>query len=191
MQAFNSDLPRLNEIIHSNNKTGIKYEVEPLEDIYNLKFNSYLNGEDQPMTGQKVWGIKTNPGKWEGEIEDINHASYYKNIPGISITNSGRGIFSDNVVREGSGAYKSINEYLKEKGLGRVKPGFNSQTIHSKGAWENYINKDKAVGYYGDPRTLYGIMKNLVGAGTAGKVLEETQKEQQTGGRKLKFKFNK
>jgi hypothetical protein len=71
------------------------------------------------------------------------------------------GVFSDNVPRRGTGTYESINQYLKELDLGRVKPGFNSQTEYSRGLWENAIQKGKGFGFYSNPRTVYGTMKSL------------------------------
>ena len=112
--------------------------------------------------GTKSWGVGIKPGKWTGEVENIPSQEYYKSIPGLSISNSMSGVFADGVVRRGSGAYEAVNDYLKELNLGRVKPGFNSQTSYSKGLWENAVNKGKAMGYYGNPSVVYGSMKSLV-----------------------------
>lgn len=65
---------------------------------------------------------------------DIANENYYRTIPGLEMSNTTNSVFADNIPRKGSGAYKSINEYLKQFDLGRVKPGFNSQTFHSRTA---------------------------------------------------------
>jgi hypothetical protein len=88
------------------------------------------------------------------------------------------------VARKGTGAYESINEYLKALDLGRVKPGFNSQTDYSRGAWENFIKSGRGVGFYANPRTVYGSMKTLapIGVGIgAGAALKTKEKGGQTG----------
>jgi hypothetical protein len=99
------------------------------------------------------------------------------------MNNTTRSVFADGIPRKGSGAYQSINEYLKQLDLGRVKPGFNSQTEYSKGAWENFINSGRGYGFYGNPSTVYGTMKTVlpyVGAGALG--YEYMQPEQKYGG---------
>jgi hypothetical protein len=81
--------------------------------------------------------------------------------------------------RRGSGAYESINEYLKGLDLGRVKPGFNSQSDFSKGLWENSIKKGNAFGFYNDPNTVYGAMKSAlpyVGTGALGAAALQQEK---------------
>jgi hypothetical protein len=75
---------------------------------------------------------------------------------------SSDGVFADNIARRGSGAYKSINEYLKTLDLGRVKPGFNSQTNYSRGLWEDAVKRGNAFGYYNNPGTVYGSMKSVL-----------------------------
>jgi len=115
------------------------------------------------ISGESEFLVKINPGKWKGNVEDVVNEHYYKNIPGLNMFHS-RGVFSDYVPRKGTGAYDAINEYLKKYDLGRVKPGFNSQSQYSRGLWENAIQKGKAVGYYDDPRTIYGVMKTVVPA---------------------------
>ena len=111
--------------------------------------------------GENTWHTNINPGEWRGEVEDIANAEYYKSIPGLNMSGTSNGVFSDRVPRRGSGTYEAINEYLKRLDLGRVKPGFNSQTEFSKGLWENAINKGKAFGFYNNPHTVYGAMKSV------------------------------
>ena len=112
--------------------------------------------------GESRWGVYIRPGKWTGKVEDIANDEYFKNIPGINMSNTSTGVFSDRVVRRGTGTYESINEYLKKFDLGRVKPGFNSQTATSRGLWENAVQKGKAFGYYGNPKVVYGSMKSML-----------------------------
>jgi hypothetical protein len=112
--------------------------------------------------GETTGGVDINAGKWKGDVDDISNEEYYKSIPGLNIRNATRGVFSDLVPRRGSGAYESINEYLKQLDLGRVKSGFNSQSEHSKGLWENAIKKNKAYGYYDGPNVVYGSMKSML-----------------------------
>jgi hypothetical protein len=87
------------------------------------------------------------------------------------MSNSSAGVFADRVPRKGTAAYKSINEYLKKLNLGRVKAGFNSQSDFSRPLWENAIKSGEAVGFYNNPRTVYGTMKSVfpyIGIGGAG-----------------------
>jgi len=139
--------------------------------------------------GESNWGVRLNPGQWRGNVEDIANTEYLRSIPGLEMSNTTEGVFSDRRPRKGSGAYDSINEYLKRLDLGRVKAGFNSQTDYSRGLWENAINKNKAVGFYGNPRTVYSTMRSLapyaiptaIGAGA----LQQNQEQPQypTGGK--------
>jgi hypothetical protein len=177
-EEFNKDIDKLNEIIEKNNKSGVKYKVTGLNKDGVIEFETPIqvvtkklpNGktyDDLMGGGTNTWAVGLVPAKWGGEVKSIANVDYYKHIPGINMGNTSAGVFSDKVPRAGSGAYKSINEYLKLKGLGRVKPGFNSQTEHSRGLWESSIKKGKGYGFYGNPATLYGSMKTLlpVGAG--------------------------
>ena len=70
-------------------------------------------------------------------------------------------VFPDNIPRRQSRAYESINEYLKKLDLGRVKPGFNSQTNSSLGLWEDSVKKGKAFGFYKNPGLVVGSFKSL------------------------------
>ncbi len=119
----------------------------------------FIGPEISEIEGTSDWTVNIKPGQWRGEVEDIANAEYYSNIPGLNMSMTSRGVFSDSRPRKGSGAYESINEYLKQLDLGRVKPGFNSQTDFSRGAWENFIKSGRAYGYYANPSTVYGTMK--------------------------------
>ena len=157
----------LNDPVQLKNSGYTKKEL--VEMMHSLR-------EDKVIpAGESRWGVYIRPGKWTGKVEDIANEEYFKNIPGINMSNTSTGVFSDRVTRRGTGTYESINEYLKKFDLGRVKPGFNSQTATSKGLWENAVQKDKAFGYYGRPNTVYGSMKSMlpylvptaIGAGAA------------------------
>jgi hypothetical protein len=192
---FNENIDELNKIIAKNNKSGVEYKAVKLNprgalefetpagqkaanttkrsirDILNTDIrefgNIFRNQVDVPA-GTRTWGVDIHPGKWTGEVQDIANAEYFKSIPGINMSNTTQGIFSDGVARRGTGAYESINEYLKQLNLGRVKPGFNSQTNYSKGLWENAVQKDKAFGYYNNLQTVYGSMKSVAPYATTG-----------------------
>ena len=154
--AFNEKIDLLNDIIAQKNKSGLEYRVKGLDPHGNLMF------ETPSMPGaDRMWQTQINPGEWRGNIEDIANAEYYKSIPGLNMSNTSSSVFGDMRPRRGTGTYEAINEYLKRLDLGRVKPGFNSQTEFSKGLWENAINKGKAFGYYNNPHTVYGAMKSV------------------------------
>ena len=130
----------------------------------------------QEISGKAQWSVGVNPGQWRGEVKDIANADYFKAIPGLDMSISSQGVFADGIPRRGTRAYESINEYLKLMDLGRVKPGFNSQTSYSKGLWDNAIKKGKAFGYFNNPRTIYGSMRTvapLVAGATAASQLPE------------------
>jgi hypothetical protein len=148
---YSKALDSLNKRIEKNNKLVEELKNEP----------EYLLQDVNIPAGKKAWGVNINPGEWEGNVEDITNKSYLRRIPGLEMNNASAGIFPDGVVRRGTKAYDSINEYLKLFNLGRVKPGFNSQTEYSKGLWENAIKSGKAVGYFNDPSTVYGSMKTI------------------------------
>ena len=118
-----------------------------------------IGPEISEIEGTSNWSVDIKPGQWRGDVEDIANAAYYKSIPGLNMSITSSGVFADSRPRKGSGAYESINEYLKQLDLGRVKPGFNSQTDFSRGAWENFIKSGRAYGYYANPSTVYGTMK--------------------------------
>jgi hypothetical protein len=161
---FNANVNRLNEIIAGRNKSGVEYRVKELSPSGQLIFETpeqIVSNRTIPQ-GESSWSVGINPGKWEGEVEDIASSMYYRSIPGLDMRNTGASVFSDRTPRRGTGAYESINEYLKELGLGRVKPGFNSQTQYSRGLWEDAVKKGKAFGFYNDPRVVYGSMRSLL-----------------------------
>ena len=158
-------------------------------------YTPLLHAEIGPQTikGTSLWDIGINPGQWRGDIEDIANGEYYKSIPGLDMRNTSSSVFADRIPRRGTGTYESINEYLKGLDLGRVKPGFNSQSDFSKGLWENNIKKGKAFGFYNDKNTVYGAMKSAlpyVGTGALGAAALQQEKlgglldEYQDGGNK-------
>jgi len=157
---FNENLDLLNDIIAKKNTSGINYQVKELDPRGRLKF--YTPAGQGVPEGTATWGVKINPGIWQGEVEDIANAEYLRSIPGIEMSNTMEGVFADAVPRRGTGTYESINEYLKLLNAGRVKPGFNSQTAFSRGLWENAVQKGKAVGFYNDPKVVYGTMKTML-----------------------------
>jgi hypothetical protein len=128
-----------------------------------------INGNRNIPEGESTWRLNINPGQWRGDVEDIPYAEYYKAIPGLNMKDTTASVFSDAMPRRGTGAYESINEYLKLMDLGRVKPGFNLQTQYSSGLWQDAIKKGKAYGYFHNPTTIYGSMKTVapLAAGTA------------------------
>lgn len=136
--------------------------------------------------GESTWMLDINPGQWRGEVEDIANAEYFKAIPGLNMRNTTASVFSDALPRRGTGAYSSINQYLKELDLGRVKPGFNSQTKSSSGLWQDAIKKEKAFGYFNDPTTVYGSMRTFaplgIGAGMGISQLQNQKPAMQMGG---------
>ena len=213
-KVFNENIDILNDIISKNNTSGVNYSVSELTPSGQLIFNTpaqkvaanrsfadilrtpvdefrnVVRNEMDLAAGQSSWTVNIKPGQWRGEVENIANPEYYKSIPGLDMSNTSRSVFADNVPRRGTGTYESINEYLKRLDLGRVKPGFNSQTQFSKGLWENAIKKDKAFGFYGNPGTVYGSMKSIapylgiggVGAAAASQTEEEEVPQQKQGG---------
>ena len=169
-QNFNDNIHVLNEIINKNNKSGAAYSVSRLTPEGQLVFETpqqTINGVNIPQ-GQRTWQVDVKPGEWTGEVDDIANRAYLETIPGLNMKNSARSIFPDNTIRRGTGAYESINDYLKQLNMGRVKSGFNIQTDTSRGLWENAIAKNKAVGYYGNMNALkdpavFGAMKKKGG----------------------------
>jgi hypothetical protein len=155
VDKFNAYLDILNnEIIPKHNKSGIAYRAKELTP------RGYLHWESE-TSPDVTWGVRSNPGEWQGEVQNIISEDYYRAIPGIEINNSSRSVFGD-TPRRGSGTYKSLNEYLKSIDLGRVKSGFNSQTPYSEGLWEKAIKEGEAVGHYNTPGTIYAIMKSML-----------------------------
>lgn len=181
--AFNERLDLLNDIIAQRNKSGVEYRVKGIDEHGNLTFytppgqkgkNPLIKKglEDIEIpAGESTWSVGINPGEWRGNVEDIANTQYFRSIPGLEMRNTTGTVFSDGVPRKGTGTYEALNEYLKKLDLGRVKPGFNSQTDFSRGAWENFIKSGRAVGFYNNPGTVYGTMKSVfpyIGAGYLG-----------------------
>jgi hypothetical protein len=184
VDEFNSRLDLLNDIIAKRNKSGVEYRVTGLDENGRLTFYT-PPGQAGVSEGKSTWSVGINPGQWRGDVEDIANTEYFRSIPGLEMRNTTSGVFADDVARKGSGAYESINEYLKTLDLGRVKPGFNSQTNYSRGAWENFIKSGRGVGFYANPSTVYGTMRSLfpyaiptaIGAGA----LQQSQQKAQGG----------
>ena len=154
---------------------------QTLEDFDRI-LNSFKEADEIIPEGNRRWATRIIPGEFRGEIQDIPNAEYYKSIPGLNMASSSQGVFSDTVTRRGSGAYEAINEYLKRLDLGRVKPGFNSQSDSSRPLWENAIKKGKAFGYYSNPHTVYGAMKTVAPVIGAGAVASEFIDQKKNGG---------
>jgi hypothetical protein len=184
--AFNQRIDLLNEIIADKNKSGVQYKVKELSPSGYLKFETpeqfIENSNVTVPAGESVWSVRLNPGQWRGEVEDIANSDYYRSIPGLEMSNTTGTVFSDRTPRKGTGAYESINEYLKQMDLGRVKPGFNSQTAFSKGAWENFIKTNRGVGYYANPNLVYGTMKTMLPVGFGASYLYNQNSEFKQGG---------
>lgn len=185
VKTFNDNLPKLNEIIAKKNTSGIPYTVKGIDESGRITFNS--------PKGLSYFNTKIIPGKFKGKVEDISDENYYKNIPGLNMGDSLSGVFGDSSGRRGTRTYESINDYLKLLDLGRVKPGFNSQTTTikddsgkiirtgSKDVWENFVKSGKAVGYYNNTGTVYGSMKTIlppaaIAAGTAASTMSNKDK---------------
>jgi len=189
--AFNERLDLLNDIIAKRNKSGVDYRVKELSPNGYLKFetpsgqktiNPSVGEEIDIPSGESVWSVRLNPGQWQGEVQDIANSDYYKSIPGLEMSNTTGTVFADRNPRKGTGAYESINEYLKQMDLGRVKPGFNSQTTFSKSAWENFIKTGRGVGYYANPNVVYGTMKTMLPVGFGASYLYNQNSEFKQGG---------
>ena len=160
-ERFNSQLDLLNDIIARNNKSGVDYTVSGIDAGGQLKF--YTPSMSNNMGGVQSWSTRIVPGEFRGEVQDVGSPLYYQQLPGINMSATSASVFPDYIDRRGTGTYKSINEYLKTLDLGRVKPGFNSQSRSSFGLWDNAVKKGTAFGYYNDPRTVYGAMKKKGG----------------------------
>jgi hypothetical protein len=203
IDKFNSNLDILNnEILPKYNKTGIKYEVTGIDD--GGKMNFYTPEQPLPekfkefvdpgiafvLSGRNSWAIDLVPGKWKGDVKNIADTDYYKNIPGINMWNSKTGVFPNSsdflTGTPGTGAYKAINEYLKRLELGRVKPGFNSQTetkimpdgsvkSGAKDIWAHLIQSDQAYGFYNSPYTVHGALRTLAPIGVIGTTSQYNQ----------------
>jgi len=182
VDEFNSRLDLLNKIIADNNATKVDYSVTGLDKQGILNFTG--------PTGDQRWSVNINPGQWRGEVQDIANSNYYQSIPGLDMSSSSSSVFGDFTPRRGSRAYESINEYLKALDLGRVKPGFNSQSSTAQPLWEDAVKKGKAFGFYSNPRTIHGAMKvavpllgtGTIGAGLINSSLKQNASQQKYGG---------
>lgn len=154
VKTFNDNISEFNKIISKKNTSGVPYKAVSLDNIGRLNFESPV--------GNTYISTKIVPGIFKGKVKDISDPNYYQELPGLNMQNTMNGVFGDRIPRRGSRAYESINEYLKLLNLGRVKPGFNSQTEYSRGAWENIIKSGKGFGYYNSPNTVYGSMKTVL-----------------------------
>ena len=159
VEEFNANIDRLNTIITDNNTSGVPYRVNKLHPYGVLEF------ESPSFPGIKqTWSTTINPGRWQGNVEDVPDKMYLTTIPGLQMSGSTRTVFADEIPRKGTRTYQSINQYLKELDLGRVSSGFNSQTRSSEGVWDHLINSGKAVGYKANKELTYGTMKTGLGA---------------------------
>jgi len=164
-EEFNARLDLLNEIIQRNNRSGVNYQITGLNDYGILDFyvpqqrffDEYLGEFIDVPSSRTSWRTEIVPGRWQGQVKDKASSAYYMDLPGLDMSDTFEGIFADQV-RRGTGAYKSINEYLKALDLGRVKTGFNLQSDYSRQLWENYIKQQKASGFYSNPYTVHGSM---------------------------------
>jgi hypothetical protein len=191
----NAGLKQEGNVWKTADKAGDEVFNSIEEAIEFVKNNIKLYLEPKIISGESTWSTGLNPGQWKGNVEDIANKEYLRSIPGLEMSNTTSGVFPEGSGLKGTPgtkAYESINEYLKLLDLGRVKPGFNSQTqtikdasgkiiqTGSKDVWENFINSGRAVGFYGNPKTIYGTMKTLIPAGAAGlglKAISQSKKE--------------
>jgi hypothetical protein len=154
-QKFNNGVDRLNQIIKENNHTGVEYYVSSISETGKITLitpKQILANGTEIQYSTRVWSTRIKAGSWEGKVRnDVFDKNYYTSIPGLSMTDTMAGVFGDGVHRAGSGAYKSINQYLKEMSLGRVKAGFNSQSPTGFKAWDNLVKKGYAQGHYAKP----------------------------------------
>jgi hypothetical protein len=169
---INDNIQRLNTIIAGKNTSGVDYRAIRLDPRGVLEF------EAPSMPGKTAWSVGINPGEWHGNVEDVVDASYLKNVPGLQMRGTTGTVFPDGITRKGTRAYESINEYLKELGLGRVSSGFNSQTRSSEGVWDHLINSDRAVGYKANKGLTYGTMKTGLGAAAGIETYRRTQEQE-------------
>ena len=195
IDEFNNYLDDLNENIINDpekglNKSGIKYIVKGINERGRISIHTpkqtLPNGTVIEAGDRTVIMPIRKAGFWKGEIEDIASHEYINSIPGLTAYNTSGGIFpesSDLIGTPGTGFYKSLNKYLKKYDLGRVSDGASGQTktridpltgkiqTGSYEVWEGNIKKNKAVGFYSNPRQVTGIFRSLfpyLGAGYLG-----------------------
>lgn len=208
---FNAGLDDLNEIIKNKNKSGIEYRITGIDttgiDPYGVMTihtpTQTLPNNRVIEAGETRVFFNINPGRWGGVVEDIPSRGYYDSIPGLSAANTSGGIFpevSGLKGTPGTNFYDSINEYLKTRGLGRLKDGKSGQSRTkfdpttgeeiqrgSFEVWEGNINKGKAVGFYESPRQVAAVFRNVavpigVGVGAVGASAEEAKTTNKYGG---------
>ena len=164
-------------ILNELRNRGLIDEIGNMGPIAQEYINRWgIAGDRTIPQGESTWMLDINPGQWRGEVQDIANSEYFKAIPGLNMRNTTASVFSDAIPRRGTSAYESINQYLKQMDLGRVKPGFNSQSKSSSGLWQDAVKKGKAFGYFNDPTTVYGSMRTvapLVAGATAASQLQE------------------
>ena len=78
VEEFNRNTDYLNDIIKSNNKSGIDYNIENLGYYDNLITNSNIGGQHV--------GVNLKPGQWKGSVMDIPSLNYQNSIPGMQLT---------------------------------------------------------------------------------------------------------
>lgn len=174
---FNNNLDELNRIIKANNKSGWDWKVNRLTNDGVLEIGyPAQNWMGVPVdAGTTTWNVHIRPGRVRGNVELVPNMSYYYNLPGLNMRNTSKSVFPRNLMLErsigngpiktpkGTGAYTSINQYLKDFNLGRVKPGFNSQTADSYNLWKKAILEGKAFGFEPEGNLIYGAMKRKGG----------------------------
>ena len=74
-KTFNENLDVLNNIIAQKNKSGVNYRVKELTPDGRLVFET-PSGQNVPE-GTTSWGVRINPGKWKGNVEDVANTAYY------------------------------------------------------------------------------------------------------------------
>jgi hypothetical protein len=197
VDEFNSNLHVLNDIIARNNKTGVEYLATKLHPDGRLAFYTppqTLADGTVIRGGDQYWNVAIKPGKWKGEVEDVMNLDYYKNMPGLNMTDTTGSVFADGRPRTGSKTYESLNEYLKQFEMGRIKPGFNSQSDYSFPLWEKAMNKGKAYGYFNrsnyDSNRLFGAFRMAAPIGGIGAAMYNyynplTTSQQEFGGTQL------
>lgn len=153
VNEFNSRLDILNDIIERNNMSGIPYEVTELTNDGFLRFNS--------PRGRSSFATRIQPGSFTREnLEEVIDPIYWRNIPGIEMSDTSYGVFGEiaNPPR-GTNSYRSLNEYLKQQQLGRIKSGFNAQSESGLKAWEKFVKNNEAHGYFDEPNRMYSIFR--------------------------------
>ena len=163
VEYFNSNIDLLNRIINENNTSGFQYSVKEITPQGKLIFNTPTQtvGGTTINAGEASWTVGINPGQWRGTVEDLADKAYMQTIPGLKMDVTTNSVFPDGTPRRGTKAYQSINQYLKAIDAGRVKSGMGSQSIYSRGLWENAVKKDEAVGYYGRPGSVNAVMRTM------------------------------